>query len=251
MALSVLWQKPTIMKKVFALLLLAGIGFSLYAQKTINDPNVQKRSVTGYHGVAISGSIELFLTQGEESVAVSADDVKWRDKIVTEVKNGILLIHLEDEKKLRIEWGPNSKKLRAYVSVKNIDELTTAGSGKIHIEGKLKTDDLKVTITGSGNMDGQIEANDLKISISGSANTDLSGKAQKSEFHISGSGNIRGYELVNEVCEITISGSGNVRTTVNKELSARISGSGNVSIKGNGQLKDYTSSGSGKFHRVD
>jgi hypothetical protein len=244
--------KPTIMKKTIALLLLAGIGFSIYAQKVINDPNVQKRSVSGYHGVAISGSIELFLTQGnEESVAVSADDIKWRDKIVTEVKNGILRIHLENEKSLRIEWGPNSRKLRAYVSVKNIDELKSSGSGKIHIEGKLTADKLDVSMSGSGNLDGELAVNDLEVSISGSGNIDLTGKAQNSDFHISGSGNIRGYELANEVCKISISGSGNVKTTVNKELSARISGSGNVSIKGNGQVKDYTSSGSGKFHRVD
>jgi hypothetical protein len=66
---------------------------------------------------------------------------------------------------------------------------------------------------------------------------------------VSGSGNIRGYELVNETCKISISGSGNVRTSVNKEVTAHISGSGNVSIKGNGVVKDFTSSGSGKIHR--
>jgi hypothetical protein len=49
---------------------------------------------------------------------------------------------------------------------------------------------------------------------------------------------------------VSISGSGNVKTTVNKELSAHISGSGNVYIKGDGMIRDYTASGSGKFKRM-
>jgi len=238
------------MKKIFAYILLAGLGYSLHAQKTINDPNAQKRNVSGYHGVAVSGDIELFLTQGnEESVAVSANEVKYRDKIITEVKNGILQIHLENKNGLHIDWGPSSRKLRAYVSVKDIDELSTSGSGKVHIEGTLKSPELDLSSSGSGNVNGDVAVTELAISTSGSANIDLSGKSEKTDIHVSGSGNIRGYELVNETCKISISGSGNVRTSVNKEVTAHISGSGNVSIKGNGVVKDFTSSGSGKIHR--
>jgi len=42
-----------------------------------------------------------------------------------------------------------------------------------------------------------------------------------------------------------------VRITVTKELSAHISGSGSVFIKGDGLIRDYSASGSGKFKRVN
>jgi hypothetical protein len=201
--------------------------------------------------VAISGSIELFLTQGsDESVVISADDPKWRDEIVTEVKDGILRIYPEHRNRIQIDLGMKSRKLRAYVSVKDIDYLSSSGSGKVHIDGSLKSDKLKIDISGSGNIQGALAVKELLVGLSGSANADFSGNAESSDLHISGSGNIRNYDFATQVCKASISGSGNVRITVTKELSAHISGSGNIYIKGNGLIRDYTASGSGKFKRV-
>jgi hypothetical protein len=240
------------MKNTVSLFIVLALCTGLNAQKTINDPNAQVRSVSGYHGVAVSGSIELFLTQGgEESVVISADDTKMRDKVITEVDDGILRIYLERNKnKIQIDW-PNQKKIRAYVSVKDIDYLSSSGSGKLRIEGNIKADKLKVDISGSGNLEGAVTTKDFSLGISGSADADLSGTSEKSDFHISGSGNIKTYDFSTEYCNASISGSGNVRITVTKELSAHISGSGNVFIKGDGLIRDYSASGSGKFKRVN
>ena len=239
------------MKNTGSLLIVLALCTSLNAQKTVNDPNAQVRSVSGYHGVAVSGSVELFLTQGnEESVVISADDTNVRDKVITEVDDGILRIYLERKNKMQIDW-PNQKKIRAYVSVKDIDYLSSSGSGKLHIEGNIKTDKLKIDISGSGNLEGAVTTKDLSLGISGSADADLSGTAEKSDFHISGSGNIKNYDFSTEYCNASISGSGNVRITVTKELSAHISGSGSVFIKGDGLIRDYSASGSGKFKRVN
>jgi hypothetical protein len=239
------------MKKISFLFLITGFVIAALGQKTINDPNAQKRAVSDYHGVAVSGSIELFLTQGnEESVVISADDTKWRDKVVTEVRDGILHIYLDSKNRLQFDWSLHPKRLRAYVSVKDIDYLSSSGSGKTHIEDGLKAEKLKVDISGSGNVDGKLLVKDLNLGLSGSANADLSGNAENSDLHISGSGNIRSYDFTTAFCKASISGSGNVRITVTKELSAHISGSGNVSIKGDGLIRDYSASGSGKFTRV-
>ena len=46
------------------------------AQRTvINDPNAEVRQVKGFHGIEVSNSINLYLSQGEEeTVVVSAND---------------------------------------------------------------------------------------------------------------------------------------------------------------------------------
>ena len=239
------------MKKVLGCILLAAATLWSAGQKTINDPNAEKRAVSGFHGVSVSGSIELFLSQGnEENVVISANDAKWRDRVTTEVEDGILHIYLDHKDKFHLDWN-SSTKIRAYVAVKDIDYLASSGSGKTHLDGKIKADKLKIEISGSGNLDGGLAVQQLSIGLSGSANTDISGTADNSEFHISGSGNIRGYDFSTATCNASISGSGNVKITVTKELSAHISGSGNVMIKGNGMIRDYSASGSGKFKRVN
>lgn len=240
------------MKNLFLLVAAVSSCIALSAQKTINDPNAQKRTVSGFHGVAVSGSIELFLSQGnEESVVISADDTKIRDKVTTEVRNGVLHIYLDNEKQFHWDLSLHSHKIRAYVAVKDIDYLSNAGSGKTHVDGKLKSDKLEISIAGSGNVDAGVDVKELSLSLSGSANADLAGNAENSDLHISGSGNIRNYDFSTSYCKASISGSGNVRITVTKELSAHISGSGNVYIKGEGLIKDYSASGSGKFKRVN
>ena len=155
------------MRKILVCFFLSALTIAAMAQKPISDANAEKRSVSGYHGVALSGNIELFLTQAnEESVAISADDPKQLDKIITEVRNGILHIYLENKNKIRIDWRLNQKKIRAYVAIKNIDYLSSAGSGNVHIEGDLKADKLKIDISGSGKIKGNLAIKDLRTRIS-------------------------------------------------------------------------------------
>ncbi|HEV2355574.1 MAG TPA: DUF2807 domain-containing protein, partial [Puia sp.] len=79
-----------------ALMLTAAVAMG-QAPKIINDPNAQKRPVTGFHGIEVSGGIDLYLSQGtEEAVAVSASDLEMRDHIVTSVQDGVLHIYLDD-----------------------------------------------------------------------------------------------------------------------------------------------------------
>jgi Putative auto-transporter adhesin, head GIN domain len=240
------------MKKTLLSLFL-GIGaISLVAgQKTINDPNAQERAVSEFHGVSVSGSIDLYLTQADkESVVVSAADQKWANEIVTEVEDGVLHIYWKNQRHINLDWGNNPKRMKAYVAIKNVDYIATSGSGDVRLESTIKADKLRVGISGSGNLYGELAVKDLNIGLSGSADTKISGKAEKSSFHISGSGNIGTYDFSTDYCDVSISGSGDVYATINKELSASISGSGDIHIKGDGLIRDFRTSGSGKLKRT-
>src|SRR5260221_7596748 len=104
------------MKKLFLSILMVtafGIAFS---QKAINDANAEKRNVSSFHGIDVATGIKLILTEGKiEDVAVSASKTEYRDKIITEVKNGILKIYYET-KLGAINKRKESKDLKAYVS---------------------------------------------------------------------------------------------------------------------------------------
>jgi hypothetical protein len=45
---------------------------------------LRKGQVPSFTGIDIGGGIDLYLSQGEEAVAVSASEAKYRDKIRTE-----------------------------------------------------------------------------------------------------------------------------------------------------------------------
>ena len=48
------------MKNTVLLLIVLALCISLNAQKTINDPNAQVRSVSGYHGVLFQAASNYF-----------------------------------------------------------------------------------------------------------------------------------------------------------------------------------------------
>src|SRR5258706_7126378 len=99
--------------------LLTGLFFcGIVHSQPANDPNIQLREGKDFHAISISGAFDVYLTQGnEEKVAVSASEEKYLGNIKTEVKDGVLKIEWEHTQKLNL----GKKKLRAYISFKNID----------------------------------------------------------------------------------------------------------------------------------
>src|SRR5450755_3858581 len=119
-----------------------------------DDKNLQTRKVSGYTGVDVSGGIDLYLNSGPESVSISATNTTVRDHIVTEVINGILRIHLENN------WNPGSgnPKMKAYVSIISLKSLEASGGGDIYLQNMISTDDLNVRLSGGGNIEGKLNA---------------------------------------------------------------------------------------------
>jgi hypothetical protein len=240
------------MKKmmVTAGFILAAI-ITMAQEKVVKDANAETRKVESFHGVSVSGAIELYVSQGPQAVAVSAASQEDVDKIITEVEDGILKIRFKDKKSWwSDQWNTTGRKFKAYVSAEQLDYLAQSGSGNIRIEGTLKSPELNFEVSGSGNIYGDIQTKDLKVRASGSSNIKLSGSASNAEFSCSGSGNINAPGLNTDICEVNMSGSGNAELTVNKELSATISGSGNIRYGGSGNLVNSSTSGSGRIKKI-
>ncbi|MDP4263837.1 MAG: head GIN domain-containing protein [Bacteroidota bacterium] len=237
------------MKKTSLLVLLTVIASATMAQKIISAPNVEKRNVSGYHAISVSGGIDLYLSQGDESVAVSASEVKYRDRIITEVKDGVLKIWY-DHKGLTIDWGSNNRKMKAYVSFKDLDKLGASGGSDIDVDGAIKVSSLSINLSGGSDFRGKVEAGDLKVDASGGSDMDISGTVKNFTSESSGGSDLKGYGLVVDVCKLEASGGSDVYITVNKELSAVASGGSDIYYKGNGVVRDMRSGGSSSIKKT-
>jgi hypothetical protein len=230
------------MKKLLFSLLVTGLVTTASAQKTINDANAEKRNVSAFHAIEVSGGIDLYLSQGEEAVAVSASKNEYRAKIKTEVKDGVLKIWYEWNSNLRFDWS--NHKLKAYVSFKDIDRLEGSGGSDISIDGSIKVAKLVMEVSGGSDFDGKVETEELKIHASGGSDVDISGKAARLTIDASGGSDFKGYDLASDICNVEASGGSDIHVTVNKELSANASGGSDVYYKGTGMIRDLKTSGS-------
>jgi hypothetical protein len=218
------------------------LAFSSRAQKTvIHDANAELRPVKGFHGIEVSNAINLYLSQGdEETVVVSAPDIKWRDRIRTEVVDGILKISLVDQ-----HWSIGNTKLKAYVSFTTLDRLLASGSSDIFVDGVITGDGLDITLSGASDFKGAVNVKELKMDQSGASDAHITGVVSgMAVFRSSGASDVKGYELVTQSCTVHASGASDIRITVNKDLIiADASGASSVFYKGDGTIRESHSSG--------
>jgi hypothetical protein len=242
--------KNHVVKNIALLMVSILAGLASFAQnpKVINDPNAQKRSVGDFHGIKVSGGIELYLSQGdEEAVAVSANDPELRDRLKTVVKDGILHIYLDDQWWHR-GWN-GSMKLRAYVSCKVLDQLRGSGGSNIHVDQTIKSERLEVHLSGGGQLHGSFQAGQMTAGISGGGDLYIGGTAGTLNVHVSGGGDFHGYDLATDSCEAHVSGGGDVYITVNKALDATVHGGGDIRYKGNASIRETRTFGGGNISK--
>lgn len=230
------------MKKL-SILFLALFAFDRINAQQVNDPNAELRQAKNYHGISLSSAFDVYLTQSnDEAVAVSASETKYRDRIKVEVKDGILYIGYENAGKMG--WGSGNKKLKAYISFKQIDKLTVSGACDVYITGTLSAENLTLNQSGASDLKGKLDVKKLQVNLSGASDITVSGTAVQLSIEASGASDFKGYELATDICDARASGASDIKITVNKELSAHASGASDVRYKGNGVIRDLKSSGS-------
>lgn len=235
------------MKKIFLpILLVIAFGTAGFGQKTINDPHAELRDAKNFEAIELSNAFDVYLTQSnEESVAVSASEPKFRENIKVEVKGGVLIIRYDNKGK----WNTGNKKLKAYISFKQLSKLNVSGACDVYIVDDWKADNLKLDLSGASNLKGKMEAQKLMIDLSGASDLTLTGTVGQLNIEASGASDFKGYELAVDYCNARASGASDIKITVNKELSAEASGASDVKYKGNGLIRDIKTSGASSISK--
>lgn len=241
-----------IMKKLSVLLFTGLISLSCSAQwgKTIkgNGNNVTIERNTGdYDGVAVSGWFDVDLVAGSEGEIILEGEENLLEYIITEVKDGKLVI--KTEKGVNLKSSNWKSGIHITVPVESISSVAMSGSGDIVGKTKIKSDKFSTAMSGSGDITLDIDTNSISASMSGSGDISLSGKTTDFEATISGSGDIEAYDLEADNVDATVSGSADIQVTANKSLKARVSGSGDISYRGNPEKVNTKTSGSGDISK--
>jgi len=239
------------MKKAFlSIMLVTGLVTACFAQKTINDANAEKRTVGSFHGIDVATGIELTLTKGStEDVAVSAAEVEFRNKIVTEVVDGILKIHYET-KTGAINRRNESKNLKAYVSYKTLDHLSVTTGADVKIEGVLEATTLDLRANTGGLVNGKINIGTLHVDQNTGSKITLSGKVDKLEAEGDTGSKFMGEDLTTNMCSVEMSTGAGIYINVEKELNVKANTGGYVKYKGNGGIREVKTNTGGNVSKI-
>lgn len=234
------------MKTLLSILIITAMTTQALGQgdtKVINDPLAQVRSVSGFKAIEIRHGIDLYLTQGdEETVVVSASNEFDRDHITTTVENGVLKISFRGDRGFSVNW--RDRKLRAYISVKNIESIKASEGSDVIGRGALSVNKLKLEFWGGSDYVGNVVVEELNIQIRGGSDVRISGKATNLQVEASGGSDFIGSDLACEYAIIEARGGSDARLNVSKELFAEASGGSDIEYKGSPVIKRSSSSGS-------
>lgn len=240
------------MKQYCLLLLVAVLAGSACAQneKVISDANASIRSVPEFHAIQIGDGIDLYLTQSnEQAVAISANKEEYRNQIVTRVDNGVLKIYYKQEGGFNLSW--RDRRLRAYISVKNIDEIKASGGSDIILQGSIAATKLSLELSGGSDFVGELKTTELFITMSGGSDMHIKGETTNLKVEATGGSDFKGYNLQSEYVIIEARGGSDAQLSVSKELYAEASGGSDIYYKGNPQLKRNSSGGGSSITRRD
>ena len=237
-------------KLLLSVFLTAAVFSNLPAQKTINDPNAEKRDLNGFHGIEVSTGIKLFLTEGTtEEVAVSAATTGFRDKIITKVENGILKIHYEN-KFFSMNTRKEKKELKAYVSYKTLDRLNANTGAEVEIEGVLKSTALKMNVNTGAIVKGQVNTDDLQVDQDTGSIVTLTGDASKLDVEGDTGSIFKGSGLNTNNCNAKASTGAGVYIMVQKELSVKANTGGFVKYKGDAGIREIKTNTGGSVSKI-
>ena len=237
-------------KLLFSFLVIAFSCITTFAQKIINDPNVEKRTVGSFHGIEVSTGIELTLTKGStEEVAVSAATTEFRNKIITEVKDGILKIHYET-KTGSVNKIKETKGLKAYVSYKALDELNVNTGAEVKISGVLKSSSLVLNANTGGLVNGEVDITMFKVNQNTGSKITLSGKVEQLEIEGDTGSKFNGEGMNTSNCNAKVSTGAGVYISVQKELNVKANTGGFVKYKGEAGIRDIKTNTGGHVSRI-
>ncbi len=234
------------MKKLIAFAAIIFLSFSTRAQQEtkniVFDANAEVRKVGTFSGVEVSGAIDLYLSQGkEEGVAISGSSDEVKQRIRTEVRGTTLHIYFDGKGWNWKSWG--NTKSKAYVTFKDLKKVEASGACNVVTTEPIKVSDFKIDFSGASDFKGDVTVTNLTVSASGASNIRINGNADNASIETSGASNLRAYDLKADYCKTEASGASNIRITVNKELKADASGGSSIYYKGDGVIKDISTSG--------
>ena len=270
---------------VFALVTASSIGFGSTKTNISGDKDVetQIRDVSDFISIKSSGSVDIYLKQGNtESVNIIAD-AKYIDQIYTEVHNKTLNIYTKGK-----IFNPSV--FKAEITIKNLQKIELIGSGDLMSVGVINTTDFSFSTCGLGDLEinldaknvsgkmvgsgdvnisglngefflkssgsGDFEADNFRISncslnVFGSGDIEISGSADRLEIEHTSSGDIDCSDFKTNDCEVENSGSGDLKIFVSGNLSVVSRGSGDIYYRGNPQVNSIRVSGSGEVYNKD
>ena len=190
------------------------------------DVTTETRNVSSFNAIVVTGSVDVYLSQGEEEkVSVEADE-NLLEIIRTEVEGSTL--HIYEKKNIR-----KAEARKVYITFREINSLIAKGATDIYGRTPLRSKTLELGISGASDVTLEIYTDELICRVDGAADAYLSGEAKAMIARVSGSSDLEAANLISQTCQVEASGASDAQVHATESLDAKASGSSDIEYRGN------------------
>ncbi|MEO5683859.1 MAG: head GIN domain-containing protein [Chitinophagaceae bacterium] len=240
------------MKNVLLLLMMVAVTMSscnyMGGKRVKGNGNIKstEHSVSSFKNVDVSGSIDLYVAQGEvKPVKIETDE---------NLLQYIEVIQEGDRVEIRTRDGFNlnpSGKIKVYVTTTLYNKIEVSGASNINGVGKIvNTEKMSMDVSGAGDINMELNAPAISAEVSGAGAVNLKGETKTFDLTLTGAGKAHCFELLSENTKVDISGAGDADVYASVKLEAQVSGAGSVAYKGGGTSDSHVS-GAGSVKKSD
>ncbi|MFB6258414.1 MAG: head GIN domain-containing protein [Flavobacteriales bacterium] len=218
--------------------LIEGEGFYT-REKVEGNGNIvtEKRSLPSFHTLRNEAPVDIRLVKNKAEVHVRSDS-NLLSLIGTEVRNGVLKVHLEEPVK-------NTEVRKVLVPSKNLGKIENDGAGDIAGKKRFRWGIMKIQDEGAGDIKLHLSAEELHYKGEGSGDAMFRGNVKQLTIDNDGSGDVLALNLMAEKVYCGSEGSGDVKVDATVDLKVESEGSGDVVYKNPPPNIEVHSEGSG------
>jgi hypothetical protein len=170
----------------------------------------ESRVLNDFNGINSSIYGDILITQGPLEDVILEAQQNILDVIETNVVNGELIITLN-------RCIDIFEPIKVHITIPDIQNLTLTGVGEFVSQNDFSSANLDITLTGTGDFD-------------------LKGTVNNLDILLTGVGDVNAFDLISDVCNVNVTGVGDIEVFANEELNVILSGVGNVFYMGNPDL---------------
>jgi hypothetical protein len=171
----------------------------------------ETRAIEPFHAIELRGAAEAEVTVGgSPSVTVTADDAALKE-LVTEVKDGVLVIQTKRES----GWFKRRGTIKMQIGAASLDSLTVNGAGDFKLH--------------------EVTGDSLKLVMAGAGNLSAAGRIGSLNARIDGAGSMQLAKLAAGDAEVSVNGAGSLSVCASGALNAAVNGVGSITYSCNPQ----------------
>jgi len=231
------------MKKLHIILVLCClITTSIYAQNV-----TQERNINSFSGIKVCCGIDLYLSEGTSSILKITANPDVIDRVLTEVKGGVLNVSVKNDPDRR--FNNNQGGIKVYVSANNLNLIEASSGSDIKGQTKINAKEIKLSASSSGDITLDLYATHIIGNASSGSDIKVTGSATSAKLSASSGSDIKMKGMSVLIADVKASSGSDIEITVKEEINAKASSGSDIEYYGNPTRVNVSSSSGGSIKR--